>query len=477
MLRRRGRSGFHVVGLSLGLVACGSADVELGTTAYAAETRATGWDEDSEADEGSDDAACIVDGALRRPLWIAATDDARTLVYEPGAAPIELDTPELDNRSAGFDASADFIAAAYIGDNHGIVRVFARGTGELVWERRYLDSGVWQPFVADDGRVLLGYVDPRKAALGFDGGLWLSETQSIELPATLPLGPPDADGWAPSLFLDPDDMSSDQRLTGWGWVSPASGARLVHTQALFEQALFAPPDLHITGAAFEYTDRAEAGARLLYARPDASYWIPLPDDPQSYWQQARSGNYRLYLTGFESEDPLVRVATHTGEVLQLLPPPLPPGFQLFSCPRYNRGIDVHGRVLAGVRDSHAAWLAAWEPGTSDWTLLGRPMVDVQGVDIVASHGQFVTVYSPREPGACDLTALPFVDPPVDALVSGHFQLIGVDSGLGVATGPYPEIDPARVCATWRGENERVVFDLDDGDQLSLPRSVHAGWFD
>lgn len=464
------RYGFHV-GLSLALVACGSAEEEVGTTAYAAETRATGWDADDEADEGSDDDACIVDGALRRPLWIAATDDAQTLVYEPGAAPIELDTPELDN-VANLDASAELIAVTYIGDNHGIVRVFERSNGELVWERRYLDSTVGRPFVDDDGRVLVSYSDPFGAALGFNGGLWLSETKTRELPESLPLGPADADGWAPSLFLDPDDMTSDLRLTGWGWVSPASGARLVLTEALFT-----PPSFHVTGAALEYTDRAEDGARLLHARPDASYWIPLPDS-ELYWLLARAGAYWLYeLSGSVSEEQLVRVGTRTGEVLQLSLPPLPPGFELFPCPAYNRGLDVHGRVLAGVRDTHAAWLAAWEPGTSEWTLLGRPMVDVQGVDVIASEGEFVTVYTPREPGTCNETALPFVDPPADALVSGRYQLIGVDSGLGVAAGSPPQIDSARVCATWRDEDERVVFDLADGDQLSLPSSIHAGWFD
>ena len=239
--------------------------------------------------------------------------------------------------------------------------------------------------------------------------------------------------------------------------------------------MFTPPDFTVRGSALEYLEWLDDGPRLLHASSTGSAWVPLPP-AESYWPQAAGDGFRL-LARSGGDTPLVRITTATGEVLPLFLPPLPDGVEFFACGGGSFGVDAHGRVLAGVRNSQAAWLVAWAPGTSGWVFVGRPMADVQGVDVVASQGEFVTLYTPREPGSCGEEALPFVDPPADAFVEGEYQLIGLDSGLAVATDALPEVDPTHVCAMWGWPAERVVLDLADGETLSLPRSVHAGWFD
>ncbi|MFO7562784.1 MAG: hypothetical protein R6X02_09100 [Enhygromyxa sp.] len=452
-------------------VACNSGDEAAETGPYAAETQATGWGED---DGGLDpEAACIVNGELQRPLWALESAEHRVVLHQPGVAPLELAIPEFAGGWSSVDVSATHVAAAYIADD-AIVRLFERTSGELVWERRYVGSGLGTPFVDDHGRVLLGYVDymQMSMALGYEGGLWLREDGDVELRWVHPVGPVNEDGWAPAFFLEPDDLSSDQRLTGWGWVAPATGAKLV-----LAEELFSPPGMRIEDDAFEYIDvHPEHGLRLLHAAFEASRWVPLSTAEHAGVVNASDRWRLLDLRGPDERQSFARVSIVDGELLEFEMPTPPAGFEVLGagCLGPQLGIDARGRVLLAVRDGDAAWIGAWDPETDEWSLIGLPMIEIDGVDIIGVWGEYVYVAGFTEP-SCD--SEPFVDPPDDALIGSGYQLVGVDSGLALPVGQRLAIDDQRVCATWWTNAARIVYDLEDGDELELPSSTQAGWFD
>ena len=132
---------------------------------------------------------------------------------------------------------------------------------------------------------------------GVEGGLLISEGATIELPWSLPAQPLNADGWAPALFLEPFDTTSDLPLTGWGWIEPRSGAKII----LEDQLRFAPNHLLIKDDAFEYLDQSPDGLRLLHAEFDGSRWIPLPS-PGAY-VLAFNDRYRLINLYWSEDDP------------------------------------------------------------------------------------------------------------------------------------------------------------------------------
>jgi hypothetical protein len=163
-------------------------------------------------------------------------------------------------------------------------------------------------------------------------------------------------------------------------------------------------------------------------------------------------------------------------VLEFDVPPPPAGFESLGCFGTEFSIDSLGRVLSGVRDDNAAWVAAWEPELDEWSLLGLPM-SVQGIEFGSVSGEWVPVYTFGE-DVCGPTA-PFVDPPADALLPYAAQLIGVESQLAVPAGQAIVLDDRRVCATWRSYDlsARIVHDLADGEELVLPFRLDAGWFE
>lgn len=443
-------------------------------TPYSAETQASGWGEDDDDQPGS---GCIVDGELRRPLWLAGALDERLLLYPSDGGVVELPVPEHETW-IGVDVSATHVAAAYRGDNDGFVRLFARESHELIWERRYLESRLGDPFLLDDGRVLLGYFDDFSMALGFHGGLLLGGAEDVELPWVYPIEQVGAHGFAPALFLDPADQSlSERKLTGWGWVEPESNAKVI----LEDELALRPSYMLVEGDAFEYVDGdPEAGARLLWAAFEGSHWVPLPV-ADGIWVAAHNDRHRL-LQLSSADSTLVRLSIADGELLGFDRPPPPSGQQFFGCDD-DLTIDSLGRVLYAVRDESAARVAAWDPETQQWSFVGLPMIDLLDVHFGQVFGEFVAVsgsddehncsepIDPEDPGA------PFIDPPADALVGDSRQLIGVESGTVVQNRGAVDVDPQRVCATWITTDARIIHDLEDGDELALPFSTHHGWFD
>lgn len=133
-----------------------------------------------------------------------------------------------------------------------------------------------------------------------------------------------------------------------------------------------------------------------------------------------------------------------------------------------------------MRDDDAAWIAAWEPETEEWSLLGLPLADVDGMWVYAIGG---TVYAigVGDPDSCEDPAAPFSNPPADALLGDSQQIASVESGLVWPAGLFVQLDGQRVCAMWIAGEERVVLDLEDGDQLVFPIAPvgypRAGWID
>lgn len=449
---------------------CGtSADPEL-TGPYGAETQASGWGEEGGSDPAS---TCIVDGELQRPLWIEV--DEQLVIYEPGG-PVELPLPGLGSWLYT-DASPSHVAVTYYADDEGIVRLFARGSDELIWERRYPDGGLGRPIVHDDGRVLVSY-DDRLRGFNSEGGLLLAADGDIELPWILPRGRIDAHGWAPAMFVEPDNLSSDQAFTGWGWVAPSSGAKLTLAEASHPRSDF----FRVEDGAFEYIDDdPEVGLRLLHAEVEGSHWIELPAAAQNARMLAYNDRYRLlelWWSDGDDDSSLARVSITDGELLEFDHPPPPAGFEFFGCYGLNFAIDPLGRMLTGVRDGAAARIAAWDFELETWSLLGLPMSEVSDVGFARVDGEFVHVFGYfDELGGCNGPVAPFVDPPADALLGSSNQLVGVESGLVVPVGLEVAIDEQRVCATWVTETERIVLDLEDGDELTFPHSYDAGWFE
>ena len=115
--------------------------------------------------------------------------------------------------------------------------------------------------------------------------------------------------------------------------------------------MFTPPDFTVRGSALEYLEWLDDGPRLLHASSTGSAWVPLPP-AESYWPQAAGDGFRL-LARSGGDTPLVRITTATGEVLPLFLPPLPDGVEFFACGGGSFGVDAHGRVLAGVRNSQS----------------------------------------------------------------------------------------------------------------------------
>jgi hypothetical protein len=149
---------------------------------------------------------------------------------------------------------------------------------------------------------------------------------------------------------------------------------------------------------------------------------------------AFNDRYRLIELRWSDDDQsLARVSITDGEVYEFDSPPPPSGFEFFGCNGLTLSIDSLGRLLTAVRDDDAVWIAAWQPETDEWSLLGLPLADVDGMRVYALGGEIVYAV-----------------------------------GYGSA-------------ATWLAGDERVVHDLEDGDQLVFPIAPNgfpeAGWIE
>lgn len=71
----------------------------------------------------------------------------------------------------------------------------------------------------------------------------------------------------------------------------------------------------------------------------------------------------------------------------------------------------------------------------------------------------------------------WIDPPASALVGASFQLARVEPPLALATASAPTVTDDERCAVWAEEGGLRIYDLEDGDALTLPSSGAALWLE
>jgi hypothetical protein len=454
--------------LAISLLACGSAPDD--PDQVGVDTQATGWADEVPAPSSG----CIVDGQLQRPLWVMDQAAATVVLHEPGGVTLELAAPGSGG-PRGVDVGPSHVAITNPGteEEGSLARLYDRHTGELIWERSYPSRSLYGPRVAADGQVAVSYFDHASPRSQPDGSLVIThagdELDLVGFQALARVGP---SGWVPGLFLDLDDLSSDLRLTGWGWRSADFGSALT-----LAHGIFAPNGFRVHGEYIEYLDYDfEPHPRLLRAAPTGSAWIELEGLDSMYVRAANDG-YRLL---FDASDPqrMGRIQTIDGEVLVFDRPLAPAGYERLECADFNVAIDGRGRVLFVVRDASVARIAAWDPKSEETALIGAPMSEITGVEFFDALGRYQQLFAyANESLSCDHVA--WEAPPDGALLGESIQLIDVDSGEGMAVSGSLLIDPSRVCATWPDwtlADTRVIYDLEDGDMITLPgNTIHVGW--
>ena len=465
-------------------LACVGGPLPMGDT----EGGETGGDTDGGGEDGGDTgeppAGCIEGDALGRALAIVDSAAQHITVLWPGSEAIELPA----SLPAGVDAPATVLASqagdylavtsAYsvydpvVVDEGAVLRLYEVHTGALAWERAFADYRLGSTYVDEQGRV--------SASVGWSSeagpaGVFVIDGQLTELSEFQPAGPIGSSGWLPGWIVDP----LSKETLGSGLYNAFDHQLIPVTSGT------TPPGWRAGDESIEHIDNDAPVPRLVHTRPEGHSTIelaPFAGIDGLVFMMSHAGDYRLVATfedGSDQPPTLARVHVPSGEVMAIELEP-PPGLSAFDCYSQNSAIDLDGRVLVELRDEGAAQIHAWDPEEGTWTALGLP---VTAVDDLAAPSRFGRVHEIHASGANTTYCLPseWSAPPASALPGTSIQLARLDPPLNVVVDAEGwgavTVDPQERCASWAVEGGRRIVDLDDGDELELPRSGQVIWLE
>jgi hypothetical protein len=363
--------------------------------------------------ETSDALACFDENGLVPGVLRLELTPARAWLIDDGA---ETELPlEGDDQAEWMYGSAagDYIAVTRIdeqsGDEHTIVHVFSRSSGERLWMRD-IDDAAWYGVKMSDDGWFSGYTSD-----GIDThGFVMSETETITLPNHRPLAPPAlghvATAGGGSLgWVDLDDLS-------WQPVThpPVELTNVSLTVTIAED--------HHT---FEYLAFIDGAYAFVRARPGEAEIITLPFVIPEEWvhREASNGRYHVVSRGrYYNEPPdidYLRIDIQTGH-LELIEPKPPPGWGFQDCMGRTMALDGDGRLYFALRSNSSVQAWAYDVVDEAWTAVGHPVALIQNFGMRV-YGQDLVVVSASEEGDC--SGNPWPEPPADALLGDSKQIV------------------------------------------------------
>ncbi|MEZ4452484.1 MAG: hypothetical protein R3B09_23675 [Nannocystaceae bacterium] len=471
----------RALGLPLAsLLACGPAslpgDTDGATTSAGSDSSDGGETAGTTGDPGEPAGGCVDDGALTRSLAILDADAAVVRVASPaGDRTLSAALP------GDVDADARIIAATrgpylavassytiYKGpgdlDEAAAVRLYEHESGALLWEH-VLTRSVNQLYVDAQARVT-AELDLRP---GGPAGLTIIDGQATALPRFAPRGPIGPEGQIPGRRLD----AAQETYEAVGFIDLATAA--------FTPVVAATSQWWILDGAIEHLDPEASPPRFTVTRPGGAAvheLTPYADLGAWVWREHSAGDFRLFAADLDLDgnhaDLLVRLDVESGAQVVASSEP-PPGLSRFDCYPEVR-VDVEGRVLFELRDAGSARVHAWDPGQASWSALGQAMTGIEAITLHPASGR-VQVIEGSGPNTTFCGLSEWIDPPASALVGASFQLARVEPPLALATASAPTVTDDERCAVWAEEGGLRIYDLEDGDALTLPSSGAALWLE
>ncbi len=470
----------------------GETDAGAGDTSDEPDASGTSGPETDGGETGDEDTgaaveACIEDGALARGLVIADREGEALHLYEPGAEPRTLSAALPDGVDAPAtlttDANAEYIAVAssysiYLNpgtDDGATLRLYARGSGALVWERALPNYRLGALHVDALGRVAatVGW-----SATPLPAGILVIDGVVQELTDFAPAGPIGPSGWIPGYIYGPG-----QEQIGTGLYNHVTEQLVEITSGNN------PPGWRADGETIEFIDNDSVVPRHVIAGPTSATTVELTpfaglDAP--VYTDGVAGDYRLLVANLEGPEDegareLVRLEVSTGELTTIDPAP-PPGFQPFDCYFQRNAVDVEGRVLFELRDAGAAQIFAWDPARETWSALGVGVTAVDDVQVIGGHGRVQEIHGfGVNTTYCEQAE--WSAPPANAIAGSTIQLARLEPHLSLVVDAEGvgavSVDPLERCASWTsvGDASQTLHDLDDGDVIELPTTGHVIWLE